>query len=445
MSVDAVPPVRFESEAAARCAALLPVGARVCVGLSGGVDSVALLHVLHGTAAAHGWTLDAIHVHHGLSPNADAWATFCEDLCAGLGVPLVVRRVDVADRAQLGTEDAARIQRQRCFRESGSPFVALAHHADDQAETLLLQLLRGAGPAGLAAMPVRRPFEAGQEFIRPLLEFPRSTILDFARARGLHWIEDESNDDVRVPRNHLRAAVLPVLEERFPGYRRTLARAAADAADAARLTAVLAEQDLASLRVPDGIEVRGLVALDVVRAANALRFWLAESGVRPPARERLLEHLRQMSVAARDLRLADLPGDQVLVVRGGVVRVERVLPDQAGPWSVRWNGDARIPLPDGRTLVVDAVTAQGLSASALAGRSVEIANRAGGERLRIAANRPHRTLKNLFAEAGIPAWERDHVPLVRVDGRVVWACGVGGEPDFAAGPDEAGWLFRVEP
>ncbi len=445
MSVDAVPPVRFESEAAARCAALLPVGARVCVGLSGGVDSVALLHVLHGTAAAHGWTLDAIHVHHGLSPNADAWATFCEDLCAGLGVPLVVRRVDVADRAQLGTEDAARIQRQRCFRESGSPFVALAHHADDQAETLLLQLLRGAGPAGLAAMPVRRPFAAGQEFIRPLLEFPRSTILDFARARGLHWIEDESNDDVRVPRNHLRAAVLPVLEERFPGYRRTLARAAANAADAARLTAVLAEQDLASLRVPDGIEVRGLVALDVVRAANALRFWLAESGVRPPARERLLEHLRQMSVAARDLRLADLPGDQVLVVRGGVVRVERVLPDQEGPWSVRWNGDARILLPDGRTLVVDAVTAQGLSASALAGRSVEIANRAGGERLRIAANRPHRTLKNLFAEAGIPAWERDHVPLVRVDGRVVWACGVGGEPDFAAGPDEAGWLFRVEP
>jgi tRNA(Ile)-lysidine synthase len=133
------------------------------------------------------------------------------------------------------------------------------------------------------------------------------------------------------------------------------------------------------------------------------------------------------------------------VVRGGVVRVERVLPDQEGPWSVRWNGDARIPLADGRTLVVDAVTAKGLSASALAGRSVEIANRAGGERLRIAANRPHRTLKNLFAEAGIPAWERDHVPLVRVDGRVVWACGVGGEPDFAAGPDEAGWLFRVEP
>lgn len=445
MSADAVPPVRFESEAVARCAALLPDGARVCVGLSGGVDSVVLLHVLHGAAAAHHWTLDAIHVHHGLSPNADAWATFCEDLCAGLGVPLAIRRVDVTDRAQLGTEDAARIQRQRCFRESGAPFVALAHHADDQAETLLLQLLRGAGPAGLAAMPARRTFAAGQEFIRPLLDLPRSTILDFARARGLHWIEDESNDDVRVPRNHLRAALLPVLEERFPGYRRTLARAAANAADAATLTAVLAEQDLASLRLPDGIEVRGLVALDAVRAANALRFWLAESGVRPPARERLLEHLRQMAVAARDLRLADLPGDQVLVVRGGVVRVERVLPDQEGPWSVPWNGDARITLPDGRTLVVDAVTAQGLSASALAGRSVEIANRAGGERLRIAANRPHRTLKNLFAEAGIPAWERDHVPLVRVDGHVVWACGVGGEPDFAAGADEAGWLFRVEP
>jgi tRNA(Ile)-lysidine synthase len=360
-------------------------------------------------------------------------------------VPLAVHRVDVTDRARLGTEDAARIQRQRCFRESGAPFVALAHHADDQAETLLLQLLRGAGPAGLAAMPGRRAFAAGQEFIRPLLTFPRSAILEFARCRGLRWIEDESNDDARVPRNHLRVAVLPLLEERFPGYRRTLARAAANAADAATLTAVLASQDLAPLRVPDGIDVRGLVALGTVRAANALRFWLAESGVRPPARDRLLEHLRQLSVVARDHRLADLPGERVLVVRGGVLRVERVLPDPGVAWSVTWNGESRIALPDGRTLVVESVAGQGLSAAALAGRRVEIANRAGGERLRIAANRPHRTLKNLFAEAGIPAWERDHVPLVRVDGCVVWACGVGGEPDFTAGPDDAGWLFRVEP
>lgn len=445
MTGGAVHPDSFPALAAARCAALFPDGARICVGLSGGVDSVVLLHLLHDAAAARDWQVDALHVHHGLSPRADAWARFCEDLCAALGVPLAVHRVDIGDRAQLGTEDAARRRRHRCFLESGAPFVALAHHADDQAETVLLQLLRGAGPAGLAAMPERRTFAPGREFVRPLLSFPRAAIRAFADARDLRWVDDESNDDTRIPRNHLRGAVLPVLEARFPGYRRTLARAAENAADAASLTAILAQQDLAPLRVTGGIDVRGLVALEPVRAANALRFRLAECDVRPPARDRLLEHLRQLAVVGRDHRLADLEGDRVLVVRDGVLRVERVIPDPGGPWSVPWNGERRVALPDGRTLAVEPVAGEGPGVAALAGRTVEIANRAGGERLRIAANRPHRTLKNLFAEAGIPAWERDHVPLVRLDGRVVWACGVGGEPDIAAGPGEPGWRFRIVP
>src|SRR5512146_476912 len=200
---------------AARLAPLLPKRSHILIGLSGGMDSVVLLHLLHSLAPRFDWRLSALHVHHGISPNAGDWADFCAGLCAQYDIPLQIEHVDIAPlRNEHGIEAAARKLRHAAFARHSCDFVALAHHADDQAETLLLQLLRGAGIRGAAAMPVLSKAEGpvlsrveGPLFkpaaahalatVRPLLDIPRNALLEYALQHALRWVEDESNADDR--------------------------------------------------------------------------------------------------------------------------------------------------------------------------------------------------------------------------------------------------------
>src|SRR5512145_2242392 len=212
----------FSERLAAQLAPLVPARSSILVGLSGGADSVVLLHLLQQLAPHFSWRLSALHVHHGISPNADAWADFCADLCARHHITLHVERVDIAPLLQHGIEAAARKLRHAAFAEQSCDFVALAHHADDQAETLLLQLLRGAGVRGASAMAQFAERTGSATVIRPLLHISREEILDYAVTHQLHWMEDESNADDSYPRNYLRHRVLPLLGEKFPAYRNTL-------------------------------------------------------------------------------------------------------------------------------------------------------------------------------------------------------------------------------
>ncbi|HEU0233519.1 MAG TPA: tRNA lysidine(34) synthetase TilS [Gallionella sp.] len=285
---------------AARLAPLLSAHSSILIGLSGGVDSVVLLHLLHQLAPRFSWQLSALHVHHGISPNADAWADFCAGLCAQHAIPLHIEHVDIAPLRKHGIEAAARKLRHAAFARQACDFIALAHHADDQAETLLLQLLRGSGVRGASAMPVLSQVEgpllaecksSGIEFspvrpdpstmlrtkgivegctaaksklastgsartesknvcagsiVRPLLHCSRQEILDYAAAENLQWIEDESNTDDSYPRNFLRHRLLPLLGQKFPAYRDTLTRSAQHFAEAGVLL-----DDLAQLDAPD--------------------------------------------------------------------------------------------------------------------------------------------------------------------------------------------------
>src|SRR5688572_20877462 len=182
----------------------LPAGAPVCVGFSGGLDSVVLLHLFAEHAEATNRKVAALHVHHGLSPNADTWVRFCERFCANHGVPLTVERVRVDPDATGGVEAAARMARYAVFTARPEPYVALAHHLDDQAETVLFQLLRGTGLKGMAAMPELRPLIGGKHIFRPLLRQPRAVLRAFAQSQSLRWIEDESNAVALYDRNFLR-------------------------------------------------------------------------------------------------------------------------------------------------------------------------------------------------------------------------------------------------
>jgi len=421
----------------ARCAALVPAGSDVVVGLSGGLDSVVLMNVLQVLAPTLGVRVRALHVHHGLSPRADAWAGFCEELCSDLGVPMRVQRVRVADRSVLGLEAAARAARYRCYLDSGADYVALAHHADDQAETVLLQLLRGAGPSGLAAMPEVRATHGGPRILRPLLGVSRAELRAHCAAANLRWVDDDSNDDTTHARNFLRHEILPRLEVRFPGLRGTFARVAANAADAMFLSDALGGEDLARIETPDGLDLDRLAALGSVRAANAMRVWMARARVAAPPRDRLLDWLGKFAPTVRHRRVI-VPGSSLaLVANRRCLRLEHIAAAPPG-WTVPWFGEASVALPDGRTMRFDACIGAGLRLTSIAGRQAHITTRSGGERLQLAPNRPRRTLKDLLREAGLPPWKRDLVPLVYVEGRLAWVCGVGGDAAFCAAPDDEG-------
>ena len=388
-------------------------GKRVVVGLSGGVDSVVLLHVLRALAPEFGFRLGALHVHHGLSRNAGAWSRFCASLCRKWRVPLAVRRVKVA-RDGAGPEAAARAARYDAYRRSRAAAIALAHQLDDQAETVLLNLLRGAGLAGASGMPAAGR-QHGLLILRPLLEVPREAILAYAGKQKLDWIEDESNADESLTRNFLRRSVAPLLARRFPRWRESLARAAKHFA--------AAEAD----------------------GNRLLREFLARRGLRAPSEAHLIEMLRQLTGARAGAQVELKHEGAVLRVHRGRVSVTRPAPQT--PFApLRWNGKARLALPPlGGELRFRRVRGDGIDSARLGEDGLTVRLRTGGERLQPEARRPRRTLKNLFQEAGVPPWERARLPLLYCGSDLIWAPGLGVDARYRAGPAVRGIVPEWRP
>ena len=283
------------------------------VGLSGGCDSVVLLHLL--SRLGLGARLRAVHVHHGLSPHADEWAQFCLDFSARLGVDCQVLRVQVQRDTPQGLEAEARHARYAAFRAAGVMQLCLAHHQDDQAETLLFNLLRGAGLSGARGMQATRVIGSLQ-LLRPLLGVPRAALLAYAEAHQLAWVEDESNTDQRYSRNFLRHAIFPVLTERFPAASAKMAQASEHFAEAADLLDELARQDWQAAADGDALYLSALRTLSMPRLKHLLRHRLAVLGWRVPAAARLDEFVRQLMTAAPDRHPA-------LVLPEGVMQLSR--------------------------------------------------------------------------------------------------------------------------
>lgn len=298
-------------------------GQRVAVGLSGGIDSVALLHVLrevNAVNAAHSaCVLSALHVHHGISPHADQWDVFCRDYCARLRVPYASVRVTVGVASQEGLEAAARRVRHAEYAAVDADWIMLAHQRDDQAETLLFNLLRGSGVSGAAAMR-----EKNGRLLRPLLSVGRAEVERYARLHQLDWCEDESNADTRHSRNFLRQSIFPALTGRFPAAAKNLAAAAARFAEAHELLGALALADLGDAAAEFPLDVAKLRALSEPRARNLLRYLLASHHVQIPGEVRLREALRQMLDAAPDRHPALVFGRHRLLRRRGWIYLEPV-------------------------------------------------------------------------------------------------------------------------
>ncbi|MEO8409353.1 MAG: tRNA lysidine(34) synthetase TilS, partial [Propionivibrio sp.] len=392
-------------------ASRLITGARVCVALSGGRDSIVLLHALCRMRAAG--TLDAdlsaIHVHHALSPNADHWAEFCAEFCQRHSLSLAIVRVAVARDSSEGLEAAARRARHAAFATCSADWLALAQHRDDQAETVLLNLLRGAGVAGAAGMLPERPQAAGPLLVRPLLDVPRRLLEDYANEQGLAWIDDESNDDLHFRRNFLRRAILPQLEDHFPGARKSLARAAGHFAEGQALLDDLARLDRDRLLAPSGrialVGFNMLSSESPARARNLSRLMWIDAGFRAPDTRWIDEALAQLATAGTCSEMCMATADGELRVYRGELYFLLAHRPQPEPSAVTWNGEPELPWAGGSVRFVPVVGA-GMRRDLAPAGEVCVRARQGGERLRPDARRPRRSLRNLLQEAAIPPWER---------------------------------------
>ncbi|MEJ0040637.1 MAG: tRNA lysidine(34) synthetase TilS [Gammaproteobacteria bacterium] len=466
----------------ARLTTLLPEFPEVslCVALSGGVDSVTLLAALAACARKpsiagrlrrtppsraasersassaarrlRASSLRAIHVHHGLHPNANAWAAYCSSLAGKLGVPLQVIKVRVPRPRGASLEASARDARYAALAGALRPGEVLltGHHQDDQLETVFLQLLRGAGVAGLAAMPDVVPF-AGGRLARPLLTRSRVDLEDWARAHDLAWIDDDTNTDERFDRNYLRRTVLPLVRERWPGAGAAVSRAARHAAEARRLLDAVARADVERASVGASLSAQTLRALDADRRRNALRFWITRAGFTVPDTRRLDELAGP---------LLDARADANPQVRWNDTRVER----HADVLSIREGGPARAPLAASADASLDEPASGAPASAAWAAPGAEssaaqtwhwrksrklqltapragtltlerdrhgpldldalpevlsVRGRSGGESLRTGPGARTRKLKALLQEAKVPLAERESLPLLYAAGKLI--------------------------
>lgn len=433
-------------------------GRHLTLALSGGADSVVLLDILAQLRASLHFSLSAVHVNHQISPNAADWAEFCARLCAGCDIPFQVVRVDLKRQPGESLEELARDARYRVFAEQRTDFVVLAQHLDDQAETLLLQLLRGAGAKGLSAMAelsdrhvgaglpaISADSRASPLLLRPLLDVPRRLILDYAALRGLHWVEDESNTDIAYDRNYLRHRVMPELEKRFPGYRVTFARASRNLAESVQLSDDLARMDRAIAVVNGNLRVDALRSLSGARARNLLRYWLAESGILMPSAGRLENLLQQLCSARDDAQIHISLGDTVIRRYRGEVHLEKRMPAPQPELALTWAFQDELELPDsGGRLLFERTTGQGLSLARLTAAPVTIRLRQGGERLRPDCLRPTRSLKNLLQEAGMPPWQRQRLPLLFSGEKLAFVPGIGVDCEYQADDGEIGVVVKLE-
>ncbi len=421
---------------AAALARDVPPGAPLAVALSGGRDSVALLAALRAVALPRGHALHALHVDHGLSPNASRWRDFCAALCAPWDLPFTSTTIAVPRDAGTSLEAEARRARYAALVTLATAaqchHVALGHHRDDQAETVLLQLLRGAGPRGLAAMPARRTDPRGVTWWRPLLDVDRATIDAYAQARHLAWIDDESNARTQHRRNAVRHSVLPALAAVSPHATAAIARAAHHQAEACELADDLAQIDGAHAIAGPTLVHAALAALPPHRARNLLRYFLRTQGLAAPSTARLAQMLTQLTTAAGDANVAIAHDGLVLGVHRGNVHLHAPVPSS---FDIEWNGEPALALPHGTLAFAPA--RDGIDVARLA-LPLHVRLRAGGERFRLAADRPRRALGATLQEAGWPPWRRRSVPLVFAGARLVAVPGLGVDVDALAAPGTEG-------
>lgn len=403
------------------------------IAYSGGLDSTVLLHL---AAALPAYSFKAIHIHHGLHPQADAWALHCELTAKQLCVPFVIERLHLPSLIGVSLEAQAREARYACFAKhmQAGDVILTAHHQDDQAETVLLQLTRGAGPQGLAAMPVSKPFHIGT-LVRPCLGVSRDALLSYATQASLSWVDDTSNACTDYSRNFIRHEILPIFKSRWPSMASTLARSARHCAESQTLLSDLLRTPLKQVagHLPKTLSVSALNQHAEPMKKALIREWIMQAGHEPPSTKKLATILNSVLTAA---------WDKSPCVSFGVVSVRRhkdhlhlVLnePIDLGFTAVF---DLKQPLPLSKRGCLRPEISEGVGYSA-AIASLTVKYRQGGEVIAL-AGRGRQRLKNLFQEVDALPWERDYWPLLYDGESLVGVAGMAYHEDYLAKAGEPG-------
>ncbi|MBY0474926.1 MAG: tRNA lysidine(34) synthetase TilS [Nitrosomonas sp.] len=418
-------------------------GDHLTVALSGGVDSVVLLHILVTLSREMPLTLSAVHVNHGISSNATLWSKFCCHLCHAYGVSIYIAYLKIKKEKGESLEARAREERYRVFNQIQANYVVLAQHLDDQAETLLLQLFRGAGIKGLCGMPLVRKQSsiAAPQILRPLLEISRDEIEAYGRLNKLNWINDESNNNTIFNRNFLRHDVFPILKKRYPNYPKTLLRTSRHFSEASLLLDELAVIDNEHCVVLGNIQINHIRLLSFARAKNLLRYKLLQQGITPPSTAKLETILHQILSAGPDSQPCISFGNtEIRSYKGSIYILPSKTSLQCSEHYV-WNGEAHLLLSHlNGTIRFTEAKSQGISQKKISAELITIRSRKGGEFFMPACNRPRRSLKNLLQEASIPPWKRSTIPLMFYGEKLIWVPSIGIDCEFQAKSDELGIL-----
>ncbi|MBF0470607.1 MAG: tRNA lysidine(34) synthetase TilS [Gammaproteobacteria bacterium] len=427
----------------------LPSAGRWWVGLSGGVDSTVLLHLLSRLRQQQSAQLSALHVDHGIHPQSAAWAEWCQRYCQSLQIPFEVQRIKLTDPPDGGVEAALRRLRYQHFTAAlkEGDLLFLGHHQDDQAETMLLQLLRGCGVRGAAAMPPLRRLGAGW-LLRPLLGVSRQAIEGYARHHQLSWIEDPSNQSRHHDRNYLRHQLLPALQQRRQGVVAALARSSDHFREAEQLLEEVAEEDLQRWQrgADAALELAAFETLSPGRSRNLLRHWIVSRGFSLPSTARLEQILTTVVTAAVDRRpTIRWQGTVLSRYRGRLYLYRPLPPPQKGGehYALATTAPTQLsPSTLGR-IEPTRIAGGGIALRWLEEEArVELRWRQGGERISPQGRSGHHTLKNIFQEAGIPPWLRPHWPLIYLNGELAQLPGICTATDFAPPATGTGLLFQ---
>ncbi|HAF00156.1 MAG TPA: tRNA lysidine(34) synthetase TilS [Methylophilaceae bacterium] len=413
------------------------------LGYSGGLDSSVLLHVLVQCRLELTFELQAMHVHHGLSVNADAWADFCERTCNAYQVPYLISHISVDPASGLGVEATARAARYSALQSAHADWICLAHHQDDQAETLLLQLARGAGSKGLSGMAA---WDVSNKLLRPLLVQSRQALVQYAKQHQLRWIDDESNQCLEYDRNFMRHEILPALTRQYPAITKTLSRSASHMAEVSVLLSDLACIDAQTAfkyqsKHEIQLDLGQLAMLSEARAKNLLRYWLEQYQVLMPSAEQLQQILHQL-LAAKPSANIKLKVGQGLSIRRHL-QLAYVVSEHAvlGSYNLLWQGESEVWLSPYSQLVFEKRLGQGIALRHLEHAKLRIKNREGGERFRPEQGRPSRTIKRMMQTHTIPPWQREHIPLIFMEEILASIPNLGVDADLLAAPDEIGLVI----
>lgn len=391
---------------------------KTIIGLSGGLDSTCLLHMLHCNPDINNDALLAVHINHNVSPNASTWQLHCQQLCEGYGIPFQGLSLNISDTGKKGFEAAARKARYAAFAGlmEHEDVLFTAHHQDDQAETFLLQALRGAGVKGLAAMPLVKSFAAGEHH-RPLLHKTRAELLAYAEQHNLQWVEDESNQQIDYARNYLRHKVVPALQQRWPNALQSLAQSSLYAAEAMELATELAKQDIDTcITQRQTIDIKNLLLLSKTRKKNTLRYWLQQYASVPSGQ--ILERIFTEVIPAADDATPLLTWAQSNLRRYQGELYCDAKPSSVVDESIDWNWQESIDI-EGQRYCIQAAPA-GIPKYCLP-KTINIQFRQPGEKLTLFGNSQTKSLKKLLQAWQVPPWKRNCLPLFFADQQLIAA------------------------